>query len=380
MIAVMADDFTGAAELAGISLRYGLKVTLSLDEANSTNEDILVISNNSRSLSKQDALNATKKTIQKIVAIKPFFIYKKIDSVLRGHVIDEINIQMQMTGYKKAFILPANPSLGRTIRDGKYFIDGQKIHETAFAADPEFPINSSSIIEMLGYDQVNVLKHTDLLPEQGIVVGEAETSSDVVAWTNRIDKSWMLAGAGDFYESILQRQFSLKEEKDFQFELPCLYVSGTSFDKSKSFIKKVDEEPGCVAYLTGKEETENIGRDFFQPVSDALKIHGRAIVAYDENSVPYSAFATVLRTIMAKAVRQVIERETIAELFIEGGSTAAAIFEELKIKNLTPVNELQRGTLRMKAGPLHITVKPGSYELPLQIKDLFSLRSQTKPS
>jgi uncharacterized protein YgbK (DUF1537 family) len=380
MIAVIADDFTGAAELAGISLRYGLKVRLSLDEANSTNEDILVISNNSRSLSKEDALKATKKAIQNVIPIKPFLIYKKIDSVLRGHVIEEINIQMQITGCKKAFILPANPSLGRTISNGKYFVHGQKIHETAFAADPEFPINSSSIIEMLGYDQVSVLKHTDLLPEQGIVVGEAETSADISAWVNRIDNTWVLVGAGDFYESILQRQFSFKEEKDFQLELPYLYVCGTSFGKSKNFIRKVDEKFGCVAYLTGKKEIENTGRDFFQQISDAFKIYGRAIVAYDENSVSYSASATLLRTTMAKAVRQVIERETINELFIEGGSTAAAIFEELNIKNLTPVNELQRGTLRMKAGSLYITVKPGSYELPLQLKDLFSMRSQTKPS
>ena len=380
MIAVIADDFTGAAELAGISLRYGLKVELSLGETNPTNEDILVISNNSRSLSKEDALNATKEAIQNVMAIKPFLIYKKIDSVLRGYVIEEINIQMQITGCKKAFILPANPSLGRTISNGKYFVDGQKIHETAFAADPEFPINSSSIIEMLGYDHVKVLKHTDLLPEQGIVVGEAETSADISAWVNRIDNTWALIGAGDFYESILQRQFSLKEERDFQLDLPYLYVCGTSFDKSKNFIRKVSEEFGCVAYLTGKEKVENIGRDFFQWISDAFKIYGRAIVAYDENSVSYSTFPTLLRAIMAKAVRQIMERETIAELFIEGGSTAAAIFEELNIKNLTPVNELQRGTLRMKAGSLHITVKPGSYELPLQLKNLFSMRSQTKPS
>ena len=128
-----------------------------------------------------------------------------------------------------------------------------------------------------------------------------------------------------------------------------------------------------------EKEIENIGRDFFQQVSDAFKIYGRAIVAYDENSVSYSASATLLRTTMAKAVRQVIERETINELFIEGGSTAAAIFEELNIKNLTPVNELQRGTLRMQAGCLYITVKPGSYELPLQLKDLFSMRSPKKP-
>ena len=233
---------------------------------------------------------------------------------------------------------------------------------------------------MLIFDQVNVLRHTDLLPEQCIVVGEAETSADISAWANKIDNAWMLVGAGDFYEAILQKQFSLKEKKDFQVELPSLYVCGTSFDKSKNFIRKVDDELGCVAYLTGKEKIENIREDFFWQVSNAFKIHGKAIVAYDENSVASSASATILRIIMAKAVKGILERETINELFIEGGSTAAAIFAELNIKNLTPVNELQRGTLRMKAGSLYITVKPGSYDLPSQLKDLFSFKGQPKPS
>ena len=44
-----------------------------------------------------------------------------------------------------------------------------------------------------------------------------------------------------------------------------------------------------------------------------------------------------------------------------------AILEELKISKLTPVNELQRGVVRMKAIDLLITVKPGSYQLPEEL-------------
>ena len=65
--------------------------------------------------------------------------------------------------------------------------------------------------------------------------------------------------------------------------------------------------------------------------------------------------------------------ELVKEIFIEGGSTAAAILEEIKIKQLSPVNELQRGVVRMKANDLLITVKPGSYELPEEIKRLFTI-------
>ncbi len=75
---------------------------------------------------------------------------------------------------------------------------------------------------------------------------------------------------------------------------------------------------------------------------------------------------------MAKAAKEIIERESVKEIFIEGGSTAAAVLQELSIKELLPVNELQRGVVRMKANDLFITVKPGSYQLPEEIKNLYS--------
>jgi uncharacterized protein YgbK (DUF1537 family) len=74
---------------------------------------------------------------------------------------------------------------------------------------------------------------------------------------------------------------------------------------------------------------------------------------------------------MAKAVATNVASENIKEIFIEGGSTAAAVLEELNIKKLTPVNELSSGVVRMKAGNLFITVKPGSYQLPIEILDLY---------
>lgn len=47
-------------------------------------------------------------------------------------------------------LVPANPSRGRIIRDGRYFVDGIPLNEPAFARDPEHPPRSSSVAEMLG--------------------------------------------------------------------------------------------------------------------------------------------------------------------------------------------------------------------------------------
>lgn len=365
MIAVIADDFTGAAELAGISLRYGLTVSICLHDEISTDADVLIISTDSRSLKKKEALRVTAETVRRVVQLKPDLIYKKIDSVLRGYVLDELKVQMEVCGLIKAFIVPANPSLGRTIIAGKYFIDGKQINETGFVADPEFPVISSSIHKILDDDSVKVLKHRETLPGSGIVVGEAKNENDISEWVNRLDDSWVLAGAGDFYTAILSKRYQKQKLHQFHLLQPHLYVCGTSFKERKEFINRISEELNCVAFMGGK-----IDHTWITKTAGMIKKNNKAVIAIKETT----ASALTLRTVMSKAVREILKRKMVKEIFIEGGSTAAAILQELGIKKLLPVNELQRGVVRMKVNNLFITVKPGSYNIPQQIKGLYSLK------
>jgi uncharacterized protein YgbK (DUF1537 family) len=363
MIVVIADDFTGAAELAGISLRYGLTVSICLHGEISTDADVLIISTDSRSLTKKEALKVTADAVRRIVQLKPVLIYKKIDSVLRGYVLDELKVQMELCGVNKAFIMPANPSLGRTIVAGKYFIDGKQINETGFVADPEFPVISSSVHKILDDDSVKVLKLTKELPANGIVVGEAKNENDINEWAKKLDNSWILAGAGDFYTALLNKRYQEQKLHKFHLLQPHLYVCGTSFKERKEFINEISEELNCVAYMGGR-----VDKKWINKTADIIKKNGKAVIAIKETT----ASALTLRTVMSKAVREILKRKTVKEIFIEGGSTAAAILQELDIKKLLPVNELQRGVVRMKVNDLFITVKPGSYKIPEQIKRLYS--------
>ena len=365
MIVVIADDFTGAAELAGISLRYGLTVSICQHDEISTEADVLIISTDSRSLKKKEALKVTADAVRKVVQLKPDLIYKKIDSVLRGYVLDELKVQMELCDVNKAFIMPANPSLGRTIIAGKYFIDGKQINETGFVADPEFPVISSSVHKILDDDSIKVLKLTKELPANGIVVGEAKNENDINEWADKLDNGWVLAGAGDFYTALLNKRYQEKRLHKFHLLQPHLYVCGTSFKERKEFINEISEELNCVAYMGGK-----VDKLWINKTADIIKKNGKAVIAIKETT----ASALTLRTVMSKAVREILKRKTVKEIFIEGGSTAAAILQELNIKKLLPVNELQRGVVRMKVNDLFITVKPGSYKIPEQIKQLYLLK------
>jgi D-threonate/D-erythronate kinase len=368
MIAVIADDLTGAAEIAGIGLRYGLVVELDTAVVTGSNADLVVICTDSRSLTRKNAEKITAHTVAAILSLKPDLIYKKIDSVLRGYVLDELDIQMELTHIKRAFVLPANPSLGRTIKDGLYYINGAAISETGFATDPEFAITDSSVLKMIRTQggEERMLKQPDSLPEEGIVIGEAATTEEVISWADKIDRNWVLAGAGDFFIALLEKQYKKVVQPAAEIQLPHLYVCGTAFGKSKEFVRRVKEQTDCVVYM----EKDDISEAWLTRVNETIAKHQRCIIAIDGNILSGTT-ALTLRNSMAKAIKKIIDKTKVIELFIEGGSTAAAILTELEITSLNPVNEIQRGVVRMNAKDMYITMKPGSYELPQSIKELY---------
>jgi uncharacterized protein YgbK (DUF1537 family) len=368
MIAVIADDFTGAAEMAGIGLRYGLDIQLAVPGIAYSGADVFVVSTDSRSMDKEAAIRITGDVMKYILALKPEMIYKKIDSVLRGHVLDELKVQMEMQGLTKAFVLPANPSLNRTIKDGRYYIDDKKIHETGFATDPEFAITDSSVLKMIrAAGEERILKRSAALPANGVVIGEAESTEEIKEWGEVINYDWALCGAGDFFTALLNKRFTSASQPPAVLLSPHLYVSGTTFDNSREWIKQVDSESGCVVFLTPAMMQDD--DSWFEKASQLLREQQKCIIAFADDVDGIAAAG--LREKMAMITERIINKEKIKEIFIEGGSTAAAILKELNIVSFHPVNELRRGVVRMHAGDLYLTVKPGSYELPSQIVTLY---------
>ncbi|WP_114792960.1 four-carbon acid sugar kinase family protein [Niabella yanshanensis] len=372
MIVVIADDFTGAAELAGISLGYGLKVSLCLDGSLQGDADVYIISTDSRSMQKDDALQAVKLATQVAVQLQPDFIFKKTDSVLRGYVADELNIQMEVLGIAKALILPANPSLGRTIRNGQYLIDGIAISHTGFAKDPEFAIQSSDIAEMLDHP-VKVLHKGEELFMGLNIVSSAASGEEVDQWAARVDACCIAAGSGDFFEALLKRSYKKQIRAGQPFRSNAhVYVSGTSFNKSVELIRYFGSS--YTAYIGSSIMNGSRGLDIWaEKAMQILQQHQQLIVAFDETINPSAFEAAHLRLKMAEQVKRLAGQFRIDELLIEGGATAAAIFHAFGINCFEPVYEWERGVVQMKAGDMLITVKPGSYNLPEPIRQQYKL-------
>jgi D-threonate/D-erythronate kinase len=378
MIAVIADDFTGAAELAGIGLRYNLTVELGTEVNTATNADLFVIATDARSLPEVEAVAVMQKHTRELLALQPAMIFKKTDSVLRGHVLAEIQAQLSLTGFKKAVLVAANPALGRTIENGRYYLHGKPVHESSFAHDPDFAISSSVILDMLRSREgsVYVKRFDETLPEAGIIVGEAAQTADLQAWATRMDNTTLIAGAAGFFTAMLDKMLAGKRpaKSDILTErLPfSLFVCGTTFSQSRNTIKQIKAAGGPVCYMPD-EIIRSVHSGTYSYVKWAnevvalVKQHGKAIVAIHEDATRDTAVgAGQLKEKMAGLVNEVLQRSMVQELIVEGGATAWALISQGNLTRFYPVEEMAPGVVRMQTNDpnLYITVKPGSYQWP----------------
>ena len=135
-VLVLADDLTGALE-AGVLLEGAAVVLHSAPEGGA-----VVIDTESRHLAPDQAGRAIAAWIEQIPAE---LIYKKTDSTLRGN----IGAELAALPPGRIHYAPAYPRLGRTVRGGKLFVNGEPVERTPFARDPLDPVTDADIRRVL---------------------------------------------------------------------------------------------------------------------------------------------------------------------------------------------------------------------------------------
>lgn len=379
MIAVIADDFTGAAELGGLGLRFGLKVLVETEVMVNGDVDLLIIATNTRSDSEEEAAKEVYNITQQLIAIGVDWIYKKTDSVLRGHVLAELLAMIKASKKQKVLLVPANPTHGRTISNGVYYIDNTLLHKTGFSDDPEFPLKTSNVLELLGKAdsiKVEVLKNNAQIPERGIIIGEATRNDDLMIWAKKVDSSFIIAGSSDFFLALLEAngyQEKIPIPNDFKSSGEnILYVFGSSFSVSRDTLKDASDR-GCYVSMmphnvfTSGENSVELLFNWSQDIIKAFSKHSKVIIAINQPMIRNPKVAKRLRESIAIVIERVLNEIDVNELYVEGGATVFAILSKIKFNKLIPTHELAPGVIRFLVqdkSKFYLTIKPGSYLWP----------------
>lgn len=376
MIAVIADDFTGAAEIGGMGLRRGLKVIIETTVTGSEDADLLVIATNTRSMAVDSAKEEIEKVTRQLLELSPKYIFKKLDSVLRGHIYEELISQQFISGKKRVILIPANPNSNRIIRNGIYYIDGVSLSETSFANDPEFPITCSDVKEIIGSEQDKVYSADicDHLADSGIIIGNVINEKDLISWAEIIDEDTLPAGGSGFFEALLQLDFPevhANGNHEFFLGKNVLFIFGSTYPKETVILHKFREAGVEIMNLPDLLFSGNFPEPALQRWSEkiAAKVRSKGRVALttvfevqNESILP-----TTIRDVVGQLVKKVMDLVQMNDLFVEGGATAFQILSNLGVSRLEPFRELDFGIIQMHATHvmnLCITTKPGSYLWP----------------
>ena len=347
---VIADDITGAAEIAGIAFSHGQQVRLACSglacSCNAATNGTMVIATDTRSMNESEAIAETLRVASHL-SPHTSHLFKKTDSALRGHVVAELTALLQATDYQRVVYLPANPSKGRIIRAGTYYINKIPIHQTDFSFDPEFPARTSVLRERFPDAEAH-----------GIIMPDAESEEDIRhVITKYNDGKTIFAGAADLFSALLKQNHGDRLcDLTTNHEVSphdTLILCGSTQSKALSLGIPVAPMPREIYDGSDNLSLWN---------TEAYKQKNSLILTIPHTHRTGKEVAVHLRNMMANMAKQLIAIHRPNQLIIEGGATAWATLQALGWTSFEIKNQIAPGVVQMSAtnGTL-VTLKPGSY-------------------
>ena len=348
---VIADDFSGAAEIAGLAHRAGRSVMLLTNfpaDGEIPEAEVVVFDTDSRLLDAAEAREHLEVVGRKFAAWKPDRIFKKIDSVLRGQVLAEIEALLDAGFGERAVVASANPSRGRIIRNGHYFVEKVPLHQTEFARDAFHPALCSEVEEIVGRSV-----RVDL--------PDVEGEGDLHRIAGSTGGTVIPVGGSDFYRACEGVGSEHGERAWLPENGPILWICGSLSNRAGREGLRRSERIEVVCCEPGVSERQWIdvaahvlrrGKDCALTLPDA---------PFPDPHLLLSFFAGIGANLVASGIPVTV--------FIEGGATARSLVNRLGLSRFIVLGEMGQGIVAVRPvdGDCRsaLVVKPGSYPWPV---------------
>lgn len=193
-LVLIADDLTGAADAGVPFAAAGFATAIAFDIACREEADVLALSTESRDVPPAEAERRVRTALSAVFGrdgvYRPAWIYKKMDSALRGHPAEELAVTMRLARIGRALIAPAIPSQGRTTVGGIQYDCGVRLAESQigrergsddlvalFQRSARSPVRSIGLAAVRGAP--SELRNALTQPGSWIAVADAETDEDL---------------------------------------------------------------------------------------------------------------------------------------------------------------------------------------------------------
>ncbi|CAG7636941.1 D-threonate kinase [Paenibacillus solanacearum] len=410
-LAIIADDLTGASD-SGVQLAgKGLHTQVIFDWQGLSSDagalQSIVIDTDSRAVPGEEAYRRVRSATEALKDTGFDFIYKKMDSTLRGNVGQEIDAVMDAYNFKTAMVVPAFPRIGRTTVKGIHYLNGVPIHETEIARDPKTPVPESDVCKLLASQSrlqaghlslaavrsgaANLIREVEasIAQDLQLLVFDAETDDDmrriaelVPLLSNRV----LWAGSAGLAEHLpVERQAAAPPAKTDRDDRPVMLVAGSiskvtreqvGYVNAQSDVVDIELDP--IALLTSPERQRLEKERCLSAISAALE--RGAGVSFHAGSSPEqvasakelgasigldsSGVSNRIADALGAVAASIAAKHPLQGLVLTGGDTAKAVCRHMGVHGVELIRELEPGIPLGKllgAGNLMVVTKAGAF-------------------
>ncbi|MFC9679414.1 3-oxo-tetronate kinase [Streptomyces sp. NPDC056948] len=401
----IADDFTGATDLANNLVRAGMRVVQLIDTPpagveQALDADAVVIALKSRTVPAADAVEASLRALAWLRSMGAEQIYFKycstFDSTPAGNIGPVTEALMDALGTGFTVATPAFPDNGRTIFKGHLFVGDVLLSDSGMRHHPLTPMTDSNLVSVLGAQttrEVGLVDHTavadgveairarvDALREDGfgIAIVDAVSNDDLVRLGAAV-QGFPLVTAGSGLAIGLPANWGFKPSRAAaELPPPAGHRAVVSGSVSTATNRQVLEylRTGRPAFSVDPLRVA-AGEDVVGQALDFAESHlddGPVLVYSTESAdtvrtvqgrLGAAEAGELVERTLARIAQGLVERG-VRRLVVAGGETSGAVVQALGITGLRIGPQIDPGVPWCAAAlpdgdTLHITLKSGNF-------------------
>ncbi|MBZ0303721.1 MAG: hypothetical protein K8J31_28535 [Anaerolineae bacterium] len=391
-VGILTDDLSGGMNI-GVEFSAAGMETLLVQAGVVRDAEVLIVNTETRNRAPDVAYQTVREAARTLRQMAPEIVVKKIDSLLRGAIGQEVTAVREVFGFERCLLVAASPKIGRKTVGGYHHVDSYLLEMVLPQVDPSSPIEGSNILTIVGkqtdlpieligldtiYEGAAAIRTRIQQSKAGVLVADCAEQADL----NRVVEAAYRAGIRFFAGT-----YGMGEALSRLYEQPgrpTLFLIGTLSAVAHQQVQALKDAFACAHIQVAYDETflDRSAADYALPyraaLTDALAMYPHVILQV--STLPDQAeqlwYEAMLRGIDRAEIAARIDALVRAVLtpmpvglggFVAtGGTTAFSLFGLLGADGLRlETREILPGTpgARIVGGPhdgLPFIAKPGS--------------------
>ncbi|MCP3804601.1 four-carbon acid sugar kinase family protein [Allokutzneria sp. A3M-2-11 16] len=376
-LGVVADDVTGATDIAGTLVARGLRVvqTFGLPEGEISECDCVVVALKIRTVPAAEAVAsalAAARRLRELGAEQIFFKYcSTFDSTDSGNIGPVADALQTDLGARISLVCPATPTIGRTVYFGHLFVNGRLLSESSLRNHPLTPMTDPDLVRVLGrqttsdvalidYSVVergadSVRSELERLAGQGVryAVADALRESHLAVLGEAVRDHRLVTGASGLAWGLASARFASRARvvaapvDEAILRAPAAVVSGSCSEATREQVALFAARHPAFAVdpiaLAEGQDVVGAALEFVAAHLDGpVLIHSAADVRRAQSVLGTLRAAELVESALAGIATGLVELG-VRRMIVAGGETSGAVVRALGITGVRVGAEVDPG-------------------------------------